>query len=301
MKRAISTIIFLSFVVSVWAVKPYFKIGQSQMSVHDLTTEVTRLLLGHDFEILGIYHPNNEANLCVIVFTCDQMTSMATSANDKGAFGAAMKIGLIGNDGNTELTMLNPHYIKHAYFKQSTNSFEALQMTAVADSLVKNALNPLMSDSAYFGEDVPKEDLWDYHFMPTMARYEDVIELNEYDEYLEAVATIKSNLLKKLEGCELVYELSLDDKEITVMGVAFHGKNNTDEALLNLMGRRCVSSLPTEILVQGNKAYILNGRYRIPLFKTDLSKYKLLKIFDIASDVKSCLKEVAQWKTNSNK
>ena len=294
MKRVIATLIILCVISSVWAVRPYYRIGKLHKSVHNLTTEVTKLLLGHDFEVLGMYHPNDQEELCVIVFTCDEMTSMATSANDKGAFGAALKIGLIGKGDITEVTMLNPHYIKHAYFNQSTNRFETTKMTAIADSLVKSALGPLVSDSAYYGKDIAEEELWEYRFMPTMARYEDVVELNEYDGYPDAVEIIKSNLLKRVEGCELVYELSFKDKEITVFGVAFRGKNNPDEEMLELLGESCVSSMPVEILVQGNKAYMLNGRYRIPLFKTDLSRYKLLKIFGTASDIKSCLKDVAK-------
>ncbi|WP_075590701.1 hypothetical protein [Labilibacter marinus] len=296
MKRVFITILFLGMFFSTWAVRPYFRIGQSHESVHDLTAEVTKLLLGHDFEVLGMYHPNDDKDLCVIVFTCDQMTSMATSVADKGAFGAALKVGLVGHDnGMTDITLLNPHYIKQAYFSTNTNRYEAVKMTAVTDSLIKEALSPLVSDSTYYGKDIPKEELWEYHFMPTMAKYEDTVELNEFSEYLEAIATIKTNLLKGVECCELVYELTFDDKEIAIFGVSFNGEEDIEKELIELLGIDCITSMPLEILVQGNKAFILNGRYRIPVFKTDLSRSKVLKIFDIASDVKSCLKTVVEW------
>ncbi len=281
--------------VSIGAVQPYYKIGHSNKSVPELTAEVTKLLLGHEFEVLGMYHPNRDNNLCVIVFSCDELTSMATAVTDKGAFGSTLKIGLIREGDRTEITMLNPYYIKHAYFNESANRHEAIKMTAMTDSLVKEALSPLAVDSKYYGRDIPEEELNEYHFMPTMPRYKNVIELNEYDEFLEAVATIKSNLLKGTGDCELVYELLFEDKEIAVLGVAFHGKDNPEREMLELMGAGCISSLPIEILVQGHKAYILNGRFRIPLFKSDLSILKIFKVVGISSDINSCAKKIAEW------
>lgn len=295
MKRILFTILFSFLLLWVGAVKPYYRIGQTNKSVHDLTAEVTKLLLGHDFDVLGMYHPNDDENLCVIIFSCDELTSMATTVTDKGAFGAALKIGLIGRGSVTDITMLNPHFIKHAYFNTGANGYEAMKMTAMTDSLVKDALSPISYASAYYGTDIPIEELYEYHFLPTMPRYSDVVELNEYEEYLEGVATVKSNLLKHADDCELVYELAFDDKEIAIFGVAFHGKNNPDKEMLELMGVDCISSMPIEILVQGHKAYILNGKYRIPLFKSDISRLKLFKIMGIASDIRACMQNVSEW------
>ncbi len=296
MKRGIATILILVVVVSVWAVKPYYRLGESQKSVNELTAEITKLLLGHEFEILGMYHPNLNDDYCVIIFSCDQMTSMATSVNNKGAFGAALKIGLVKNGDQTDITMINPFYIRHAYFNDSANKYEAGKMTSMTDSLVKRALKPLISDSTYFGRNMSAKELSTYHFLPTLARFEDVIELNEYGEYIEAITIIKNNLLNELENSALVYELTFHDKEIAVFGISFQGKNNPEKELLELVGTDCISSMPYEILVQGNKAYMLNGRYRIPLFKTDLNWKKTLKLFDIASDYKSSLKKISKEK-----
>ena len=296
MKRVISTIVFLYLVISIGAVQPYYSLGQLDKSIKEVTAQLTKLLLANNLDVLGIHHPNNNENLCVITFTCDEVTSIATSVKDKGAFGAVLKIGLIGKGESTEVTMLNPFYIKQAYLSKNTNKYETKKMTARAESKVMLALNPLVKKMTKYGRDIPKEDLWSYHFLPLMARYEDVVELNEFDTYLEAVTIIKANLLKQIEECELVYELGFSDKEISLFGVAFHGKNNPDEQMLKLMGHRCISSLPIEILVQGNKAFILNGNYRIPLYKSDLNRSKFFKVFKTTSDIKSRLKKVAKPK-----
>lgn len=292
MKRFFTTIVLIVFVLSIKAIQPYYWMGESNKTVGVLTAEVTKLLLKSDFEVLGMYHPDGNKNLGVIVFTCDELTSMATSVADKGAFGAMLKIGFISKGNTTNITLLNPYYVNQAYFGRGTNKDEALEMTSLTDSLVKKALLPLLTKMEYYGRDIPNEELKDYQFLPTMPHYEDVIELNEFDEYLEAVATIKNNLLKGLAKSQLVYELAFHDKEITVFGVSFNGKNNLDKQMIDLMGVDCITSMPVEILVQGNKAYMLSGRYRIPLFNSSLRITKIFKIMGLSSDMNSRMENI---------
>lgn len=292
MKRFFTTIVLIVLVLTIKAIQPYYWMGESNKTVGVLTAEVTKLLLKSDFEVLGMYHPDGNKNLGVIVFTCDELTSMATSVADKGAFGAMLKIGFISKGNTTNITLLNPYYVNQAYFGTGTNKDEALEMTSLTDSLVKKALLPLLTKMEYYGSDIPNEELKDYQFLPTMPRYEDVIELNEFDEYLEAVATIKNNLLKGIANSQLVYELAFHDKEITVFGVSFNGKNNLDKQMIDLMGVDCITSMPVEILVQGNKAYMLSGRYRIPLFNSGLRITKIFKIMGLSSDINSRMENI---------
>ena len=293
MKRFFITVLILGLVLSIKAIQPYYWIGESNKTVDVLTAEVTKLLLKSDFEVLGMYHPDENKNLGVIVFTCDELTSMATSVADKGAFGAMLKIGFIGKGKTTKISLLNPYYVTQAYFGTGTNKHEALNMTSLTDSLVKNALKPLLTKMEYYGRDISNEELKNYQFLPTMPRYEDAIELNEFDEYLEAVASIKTNLLKGVANSQLVYELAFHDKEITVFGVSFNGKDNPDKQMLDLMGLDCITSMPVEILVQGHKAYMLSGRYRIPLFNSSLRITKIFKIMGISSDINDRMEEIA--------
>ncbi len=292
MKRFFITVVLIGLVLTIKATQPYYWLGESNKTVSILTAEVTKLLLKSDFEVLGMYHPDDNKNLGVIVFTCDELTSMATSVADKGAFGAMLKIGVIGKGKTTKITFLNPYYVNYAYYGTGTNKLEALKMTSVTDSLVKNALQPLLNKMEYYGRDIPNEELKDYQFLPTMPRYEDVIELNEFDEYLEAVATIKTNLLKGVANSQLVYELAFHDKEITVFGVSFNGKDNPDQQMLDFMGVDCITSMPVEILVQGQKAYMLSGRYRIPLFNNSLRITKIFKIIGLSADINDRMEEI---------
>ncbi|TLX76494.1 hypothetical protein E9993_06285 [Labilibacter sediminis] len=293
MKRVGVSILFLFVFYSVWCIRPYYKLAELNKSIDLAATEITNCLLKHNFEVLGEYNPAAKSELKVIVFTCDELTSLATGVSDKGAFGATLKVGLIQEGNKTLVTLINPCYFSHAYFINEANTDEVDMMTHRIDSLVSSALLPLSSSKEYYGKDIPKDELKKYRFLPYMADYEDVVELAEYDEYLDAVASVKKNILKGVDDSKLIYELAFDDKEICVFGIAFNGENVLENQLIDLLGYHCVTSFPLEVLIQGNKAYILNGKYRIPLYKSDISRLKLFKIMSLSSEIKGCMENIA--------
>ncbi len=294
MIKTINIIILSLFCNVIFAVKPFYNFGLYQKPIHYLRSELTKALLENNFEIVGMFNPASEDSLDVIVFTCDELTSLATGVTDKGAFGATLKIGLIGMGDHTLITMLNPNYFIHAYFNCNANIESVNYICSKVDSLCMNALSGFSIYPEEYGFDVSLNELKDYHFLPTMAKFSDVVELQEYDEYLEAVSTIKFNILNGVDGSELIYELSFEDKEIAVFGVSFTREENIEDELLEFIGAKCISSLPMEIVVQGNKAYILNPKYRIPLYKPEISITKLFRIISISSEIKECMRNIAK-------
>lgn len=293
MKKIFISLLFLAVFYSLWGIKPYYKLAEINKPINVITTEVLKYLLNNDLNVLGVYHPISNNNLTVIVFTCDELTSLATSVADKGAFGATLKVGLIAQGNKTIITMVNPCYFSYAYFNNDTNLDEVEMMTQRIDSLVNEAMSPLSTEKIFYGKDISKNELKNYHFLPYMARYEDVFELAEYDEYLDAVVSVRSNIMQGIEHSELIYELTFDDKEIAIFGVAFNGDNKLENELIDLWGDHCVAALPLEILIQGNKVYILNGKYRIPLYNPAINRLKLFKIVSLSSEIKDCMKHVA--------
>ncbi len=293
MKRALVICIFLGAMTALEAVQPFVLLGKINKSIDQLTAEITKELIQHDFEILGMYHPDKNPGLCVIVFSCDEQTSLATSAKDKGAFGAVLKIGLIQQNGFTKVTLLNPHYIKDAYLINDANQYEINNITKVVEDMAKDALQSFIVDSVCYGDSIDEESLQSYHFLPAMARFNDVVELNEFDNFELATKIVKGNILSGGENVELVYELCFKDKEVAVLGVALND-DAIESKLLDLWGNEGIASMPLEICIQGNKAYILNGHFRIPVFKTDISRFKLFKIMGLSAEIKSSMKEIAR-------
>jgi len=289
-------IIFLLLIVcnAVMAIKPFYSFGVYNKSINTLTAEVTKALKEKEFDVVGMYKPSHIDSLEVIVFTNDDLTSLATGVADKGAFGSTLKIGLIKEGNLTRITMTNPYYFVHSYFNGKANVESIKYITWRVDSLARSALNVFSSTPLTYGVDMSIKDLNNYKFLPTMAEYSDALELEEYDEFLDAVTTIKQNLLNHVDDSELVYELFFEDKEIAVFGVGFNGNSNLERELLEFIGVKTLPSFPFEILIQGEKAYILNPKYRIPLYQPDISMLKVFKIFGLSSDIKDCMQNIAE-------
>ncbi len=277
------------------AIKPYYNFGIYNKSVETLRGEVRNVLQGSGFDVIGMYSPGSTDSLSVIVFTCDELTSLATGVSNKGTFGSTMKIGLIGVGDKTKITMLNPFYFLTAYFNETANEEAITYITNKVDSLAKDALSVFSEYPIEYGVDIEQNELRNYRFLPLMAGFDDVIKLKEFDDFSEAVRKVKYNLLKKVEGSEMVYELNFHDKEVAIFGVSFGKKQRIERDLLHFIGNNYLSSLPIEILIQDNKVYILNPKYRIPVYKPELSLNKYFKITGFSSDIKSVTKDIVSY------
>ncbi len=292
MMKSFNVLIFLFVCMNLMAIKPYYNFGIYNKSVETLRGEVERDLVEVGFDVIGVYNPGYSDSLSVVVFTCDELTSLATGVSTKSSFGSTMKIGLIGEGEKTKITMLNPFYFVTAYFQGNAN-IDAIQfVTNRVDSLAKTALSGFSKFPIEYGIDVGYEDLRNYHFLPMMARFDDCVILKEFNDYEDAVRIVKSNLLKKVEGSEMVYELNFRDKELAVFGVSFGVNGKLENELVDFIGVNYLSSLPFEILIQDNKAYILNPKYRIPVYKPEVSIKKYFKISGLSSEIKTLAKEI---------
>jgi len=165
-------------------------------------------------------------------------------------------------------------------------------MTSKIDSLALNAMEYFSDTPIMYGYDLSVTDINNYRFLPTMARFEDVVELGVFDEFIEATTVIRQNIVAEGSVVELAYEMCFEDKEIAVFGVTF--KNNLEGELLDFVGVNNLSALPFEILIQDNIAYMLSPKYRIPLYKPDISSFKLLKLMSFSSEIKDALYKVSE-------
>ena len=292
LKYSLLLLLLVGVFHSALAIKPFYGFGTFDKSVRVMTTEVTKTLVNNGFEVVGMYHPSHEDSLCVIIFTCDELTSMATGVGDKAAFGSTIRVGIIGKGQQSLLTMLNPHYFVHAYFNSKANGEDVEFMTSKIDSLALNAMSVFSQYPVKYGEDLSVEELSSYRFLPTMAKFNDVVELGEFDEYIEAITVVRQNIMSGEGDAELAYEICFEDKEIAVFGVTFN--NAVEKELLEFLGKEYISSLPFEVLIQDNMAYMLSPKFRIPLYKPEISSFKLLKLMSFSSDIKDSLYKVSE-------
>ena len=139
-----------------------------------------------------------------------------------------------------------------------------------------------------------------------MPYFGDVDVLNTYPNYETAIKTIEENLSAGKGGTVKVYRIDLPGKNISVFGVGIlegdgpdSGAKDTDKEVLDIIDYKDIRStayLPYEILVQGDQAIALRGRYRIAVHFPDTSmagKHGFTKIMSSPGGIKKALEAVA--------
>jgi hypothetical protein len=130
--------------------------------------------------------------------------------------------------------------------------------------------------------------------------------LNTYPDYETAIKTVEENLAAGKGGTVKVYRIDLPGKNISVFGIGIpegdgpdSGAKDTDKEILDIIDYKEIRStayLPYELLVSGDQAIALRGRYRIAVNFPDTSmagKHGFTKIMSSPGGIKKALKAVA--------
>ena len=114
-----------------------------------------------------------------------------------------------------------------------------------------------------------------YMFFPAyigmfgMEYFDDPSELAEYDSQEDAIAAVEEGLAQGRGGATKVYRIDIPGKDETVFGVALNDSGcSGDEYIMSRIDKdtpRSTAHLPYEILVYGDEAEALYGRFRIAL------------------------------------
>ncbi|MCA0154360.1 hypothetical protein [Winogradskyella vincentii] len=271
---------------------PYIKVGKSTGSIESVASEVKNALKTNGFEILGTYNPSGKSTLKVIAFTNYALKSKAVKVSDRGALAAVLKVGLEKKDGQVYISYTNPDYLLRAYLMEN---FETYKTTFVKFSKdLKTALSGLGDDFTPFGGTVKAEKLKKYHYKIMMPYFTDPVALQEYDSFETGVTKIQNNLSARKGNTKLVYKLIYPDKKVAVFGVGLNSKQEGEAHFLPKIGEAHVAALPYEIILQGNKATMLHGKYRIALHWPDLTMGTFMKIMSTPGDIEDALEAVCE-------
>ena len=283
-------ILILNFTTVAQDLSPYIKVSESTKSIQLISDEVIEALKNNSFEFLGEYNPKSNSNLKVIVFTNSELKNTVAQIKDRGALAAAFKIGLVTKDGKTTVSYTNPNYILRAYLGDNYGSFK--QVFEKFDKDVKTALSLVGNDFTPFGGTVDAEKLKKYHYKMMMPYFSDPIDLNEYSSFEEGLKIIESNLNAKKGATVEVYKIVYPDKKVAVFGVGLQNKEDGESVFLPIIGEDHVAAMPYEIILQGNKATMLHGKYRIALHWPELTMGTFMKIMSTPGDIEDTLEEV---------
>jgi hypothetical protein len=127
-----------------------------------------------------------------------------------------------------------------------------------------------------------------------MPYFTDPVELNEFSSFEEGLSTIESNLKAKKGNTNLVYKLVYSSKEIAVFGVGLNSKEDGEAHFLPKIGEAHAAALPYEIILQGNVATMLHGKYRIALHWPELTMGTFMKIMSTPGDIEDALEDLCQ-------
>lgn len=271
-------------------ISPYIKIGENTQNLGVMSTAIKNALKSNNFEIIGEYNPANNPNLGVIAFTRNDIKNTVVRVKERGALAAVFKIGLVKNGNTLTMSYTNPEYILRAYIRDDYSKYES-QFNRFSKDL-KSALSEVGKDFTPFGGSVEKDKLKKYHYKIMMPYFTDPIELREFDSFKEGLATIEKNLDAHKGNTVLVYKLVYPSQEVAVIGIGLEDKEEGESHFLPKIGEEHAAAMPYEIILQGNEATMLHGKYRIALHWPDLTMGTFMQIMSTPGDIEDALEDL---------
>ncbi|MGW8287549.1 MAG: hypothetical protein ACWGOD_04850, partial [Desulfobulbales bacterium] len=250
-------------------------------------------LTAQGFTIVGSYMPY--PNATVICASHPELSAAAAKAKN-GGFGAAQRVAVTEIDGKLQISYVNPAYIGTAYGLGKLES-------------ISTKLEAALGHEQDFGAEGIKEEKLGpgkYHYKMLMPYFDDIDVLNTYTDYATGVKTVEENLAAGKGGTVKVYRIDLPDKEVSIFGVGIpqgdgpdSGDKDTDKEIMDIIDFQQIRStayLPYELMVQGNEAIALRGRYRIAVYFPDtamVGEHGFTKIMSAPGGIKNALEAVA--------
>lgn len=266
---------------------PYFKVGDFKGTVEDAVVKVETSLKDAGFEMLANYKPENKPGFMVLVYSNKALQQTCLKVKERGALAAALKVGFMNNNGVVEVTMINPEYLFNAYLQENFENYKT-QLLSISES-AKKAISIFGGTLTPFGGKIELDDLREYQYMWGMEEFTDPVELMEFKSFDEGLATINRNLNAGKGNCIKVYEMTFRNEKVAVFGVGLMDKESGEPFFLPIIGETHLAAMPYEIILQGNIATMLHGRFRIALHWPELTMTTFTKIMSTPGDVEDAL------------
>jgi len=289
---SVFAIVFLGFYSFGQDLSPYIKVGKSTESIDSVANKVISVLKTNGFQVLGAYNPSKKSTLKVVAFTKYDLKSKVVKIADRGALAAVFKVGLQKKNDEIIISYTNPDYVLRAYLMDNYETYKSTFIKFSKD--LKTALSTLGSEFVSFGGTVAADKLKKYHYKIMMPYFTDPVELNEFESFEEGLATIQKNLKAKKGKTKLVYKLISSKEKVAVFGIALENSEEGESHFLPKIGEDHVAAMPYEIILQGNKATMLHGKYRIALHWPDLTMGTFMKIMSTPGDIEDALEAVCE-------
>jgi hypothetical protein len=288
----IALLIFTPTEFTAQDISPYLTVGERSDGLEQTSEMIINALEENSFTILGAYNPSGKSSLKVIAFTRNDLKNTVVKVKDRGALAAILKIGLVKNNDKVLVSYTNPDYLLRAYLREHYYAYQET-LEKVGDDL-RSALSAIGNDFTPFGGTVEEDKLKKYHYKIMMPYFTDPVELNEFSSFEEGLSIIENNLKAGKGNTSMVYKLIYSSKEIAVFGVGLNSKEDGEAHFLPKIGEAHAAALPYEIILQGNVATMLHGKYRIALHWPDLTMGTFMKIMSTPGDIEETMEGLCQ-------
>ena len=294
-------IILLTFLSLQWAVaqnlKPYILGVESTESVADLKGKVAANLEQNGIQIVGQYEPAADANRWLMVITSPELQNAVEAVGGLTGFASTLRVAITQEEGKTLITYTNPDYWGNAYFRDDFD-----KVAADYAALTAHLENAMKATGTFVGTPFGSEkglsvkDLHKYHYMMGMPRFDDTVELGEYDSYQTALNKVDSSIEHGVPNVKEVYKVTIPGKDLTLYGFALSGEDGESNFLptIDISDPKHTAFLPYEVLVKGNQILMLHGRYRIAIAFPDLTMGTFTKIMSTPGNIKDMLRQLAK-------
>ncbi len=276
--------------------KPYTMGAQSTETLDVVREKTGQALSAAGFTILGQYQPALDEMRWVFIVNSPEMIESVQAIGGLTGFAAALRVGLTVENDTVNISYTNPIYLGNAYFQKNFPDVEA-KFLLVQEKL-KQAMEGLgtVQDEAFGAEEgMTPKDIRKYHYMFGMEYFQDVVELTEFSSYEVGKSIIQSKLSKGGDT-EQVYAYEVPGQKLKLYGIALSGESGEEHFLpiIDISTPKHTAFLPYEILLMGNTAVMMHGRYRIALAFPDLTMTTFSKIMSTPGAIEDLMRSVTE-------
>jgi len=293
MKKVLLTLVISMFTFGIFAQEysPFYKITTENGNAEQVAKKFENIVTNAGFDVIGKYHPEDKSSLFTVCFTNDELKNISLKFKDRGALGAVIKLGFVEKDGKTDVSIVNPYYMFYAYWGKQLGDNEPA-MLKMAEKIV--GIFKSYGELTPFGGSLDKSDLPEYHYKIFMPYFTDPDELNEFDTFEQGLSVIRENLKNNNLDAVKVYELVIPDKKVAVFGIGLLNPEEGESAFLPIIGESHIAAMPYEIILQGNEATSLEGKYRFALYWPELTLGEFMKIKSAPGYVSDTFEELTK-------
>lgn len=271
----------------------FYKLGTIDGSIDSVKKEIYVLLKKDSFKVIGEYHPAKDTNLLVITFTNKELLDICKQIPERGIMAAVMRVGLISINGQVEISLLNPEYLFYAYLRDDMKKFE-IRLNQISIN-IKIALFPISNGFVpYITSSLSERELKEFRFSVRNPSFDEPVLIKRFSNFDQAVNKIRENLQARKEGCIKVYELVDKEKKIAVFGIGLLDQRKGEAVFLPKLGESHLAALPYELVITDNIVNILHGKFRFPLFWSDLTMADYRRIYKSPRDVEELMKALTR-------